>query len=256
MHRSAQIFVPLRPSVNKLHPIACDSSCSTCAGSNAFCLSCAQSSSFALNGTCVSSCPSNTFSSGSSCLPCHPDCATCSGSGFDKCTSCASARPVLSSNGRCLMTCAKNQYHDSSSSGSGACQSCDASCSTCVSSGSSSCLTCPSGKVLRQGECVDALCTGGNAVGIVDSFGGICLSNLVSVAPGLPFTPIVSSTGQKSKPTATAPGSTPTSSGPTKSGTRGFAWWQLLLVSMGTVAVVALCLLLWRQRAKIGRAHV
>ncbi|KAF8344015.1 insulin-like growth factor binding protein [Cantharellus anzutake] len=230
--------------------VACDSSCSTCAGSKTFCLSCSKSSSFALNGTCVSSCPSNSFASGSSCLPCHPDCGTCSGSGFDKCTSCSSTRPVLSSGGRCLLTCGKNEYYDSSSGGSGGCKSCDSSCSTCTSAGPSNCLTCPSGKILRQGQCVDALCTGGNAIGIVNSLGGICLSSLVTVAPGLPLTPVAPTT---SVPTPTRLSSAPTISDAPRSGSLRFAWWQILLVSFGTVAIIALCLILWRQRARKAR---
>ena len=148
------------------------------------------------------------------------------------------------------MTCGKNEYLESSSSGSRACKSCDGSCSTCVSTGASGCLTCQPGKVLRQGRCVDALCTGGNTVGIVNSFGGMCLSSLVAVDPTLPINPSVSSVGKGTPPSpgATSPASTPASWGPRKTG--GFAWWQTLLLSMGMMAVVGLCLVLWRQRVR------
>ncbi|KAK0474753.1 growth factor receptor domain-containing protein [Armillaria novae-zelandiae] len=214
----------------------CDSSCSTCSGSATFCLTCANSK-LASGGSCVSSCPSGTFSSSGSCLTCHPDCATCSGSSFNQCSSCPSDRPVLA-NGRCLPTCSKSQYFDSTSS---ACESCDSSCSTCSGPDSSECLSCSSSsQYLRSGTCVDAKCM--NSTSVISGL-GVCLSELVlvqTVTTGSD-SPVPSITGI-SDPTVT------------KSSSNKLAWWQILLMTLGCAFIFLLFVMCWRRRARKQRA--
>ncbi|GAA5833893.1 hypothetical protein JCM11251_006002 [Rhodosporidiobolus azoricus] len=173
---------------------ACDSSCSTCSRTKSFCTSCASSSSLILNGTCVSSCPTGYFTPSSTsdislnstllansttispdklCLPCHADCLACSGSSTT-CSTCPSSRPVLTSSSTCVSTCSSTEFYDSSSS---SCKSCSDECSTCSGAGSDACLSCPSGKRLKGGKCVEA----SDCSTWADGF-GVCLSDLVTVA--------------------------------------------------------------------------
>ncbi|KAI1791555.1 insulin-like growth factor binding protein [Ganoderma leucocontextum] len=216
---------------------ACDSSCGTCAGSSTFCLTCANNQ-LASNGSCVSSCPSNTFSSAGQCITCHPDCASCSGSSFNQCSSCPSDRPVLT-NGRCLPTCSKGQYFDKTSS---TCKSCDSSCSSCSGPGPSNCLACSSSsQVLRGGTCVSANCNGTSST---ISGLGVCLSDLV-VVPTASGTaaPLPSITGID----------TPTSSS-TTTVRRPLAWWEILLMALGCAFIFVVILMCWRRRARKRRA--
>ncbi|TFK45622.1 hypothetical protein OE88DRAFT_1784054 [Heliocybe sulcata] len=216
---------------------ACDSSCSTCAGSSTFCLTCANNQ-LASSGKCVASCPSNTFSSSGQCVLCHPDCATCSGSAFNQCSSCSSSRPVLT-NGRCLPTCSKSQYFDATSS---SCQSCDSSCSSCSGSGPSSCLACSSSsQVLRGGTCASANCNGTSSVipGL-----GVCLSELVIVpqASGTSSaTPLPSITGID-QPTVVTNSSRP------------LQWWEILLMALGCAFIFVVFLMCWRRQMRKRRA--
>ncbi|KIP07475.1 hypothetical protein PHLGIDRAFT_29978 [Phlebiopsis gigantea 11061_1 CR5-6] len=221
---------------------ACDSSCSTCAGSSTFCLTCANNQ-LASGGKCVSSCPSNTFSSSGACITCHPDCASCSGSAFNQCSSCPSDRPVLT-NGRCLPTCSKNQFFDKTSS---SCQSCDSSCSSCSGAGPSNCLACSSSsQVLRGGTCTSTTCTGSSSVvaGL-----GVCLSDLVEVPPP-------SSTQSTPLPTFSGIDSPVPSSSTSTSKTIGrpLAWWEILLMALGCAFIFVVFLMLWRGHARKRRA--
>ncbi|KAI8974261.1 hypothetical protein BD414DRAFT_424620 [Trametes punicea] len=222
---------------------ACDSSCSTCAGSSTFCLTCANNQ-LASDGKCVASCPSNSFSSSGQCITCHPDCATCTGSSFNQCSSCPPDRPVLT-NGRCLPTCSKSQYFDKTSS---SCQSCDASCSSCSGAGPSNCLACSSSsQVLRGGTCVAANCNGTSSV--VSGL-GVCLSDLVVVPPP-------SDTSSKS-PLPTITGiDTPISTTPSSQTTvvrRPLQWWEILLMALGCAFIFVLFLMCWRRRMRKRRA--
>jgi len=210
-------------------------------------LTCSQSGFAASNGTCVSTCPSGTFSSNGACLPCHADCQVCSGAGFDKCTACSPSRPVLSSNGRCLLTCGKNQFYDTSSGGTGACAQCDSSCATCTGPGSSNCLSCPSGRVLHGGTCVDARCPGGDDIGVVAALGGICLSSLVTTTPPASSVTVSSPASTVTVLTSARP-SAPSSH-------RHLATWQLILMVIGALAILVSGLMLWRRRARIARAQ-
>ncbi|CAK5263996.1 unnamed protein product [Mycena citricolor] len=219
---------------------ACDSSCSTCAGSPTTCLTCANNQ-LAVNGKCVSTCPSNTFSSSGVCLDCHPDCATCSGGSFSQCLSCPSDRPVLS-NGRCLPTCNKNQFFETSSS---SCQSCDASCSSCSGSGASQCLACASSsQVLRAGTCVSAACT--NSTSVIPGL-GLCLSDLVVVTEVAAKNTTIS---QPTKPTTP----TPPPANTTTVVKRPLAWWEILLMALGCAFIFVLVMMCFRRRARNRRA--
>ncbi|KAH8103185.1 hypothetical protein DFH11DRAFT_1735039 [Phellopilus nigrolimitatus] len=220
---------------------ACDSTCSTCAGSSTFCLTCANNK-LASGGTCVTSCPSNTFSSSGACVSCHPDCATCSGTSFNQCASCASSRPVLS-NGRCLPTCSKTEFFDSASN---ACKSCDSSCASCSAAGASSCLSCASGNsVLRAGACVSATCESDTSV--VSGLGA-CLSDLVSIPQ--------SSTSGTGSAASALPSITGISSPTTNDGTKrtSLQWWEILLMALGCAFIILLLVMCWRRRARKRRA--
>jgi hypothetical protein len=217
---------------------ACDASCSSCSGSSTFCLSCANNK-LASSGSCVASCPSNTFSSSSTCVACHPDCATCSGGAFNQCSSCPPNRPVLT-NGRCLPTCAQNQFFDTTTS---TCQTCDTSCSSCSGPGSSSCLACGgSNQVLRGGSCTNASCS--SSTSVVPGL-GVCLSELVMVP--------------QPSGTATVP-PLPTITGinapaPTKVDSNRLQWWQILLMTLGCAFIFMVILMCWRRRARKQRAN-
>ncbi|TFK72872.1 hypothetical protein BDN72DRAFT_869384 [Pluteus cervinus] len=206
----------------------CDSSCGTCVGSSTFCLTCSNNQ-LASNGRCVTSCPSNTFSSSGSCLSCHPDCATCSGSGFNQCTSCPADRPILN-NGRCLCTCSKTQFFDPVSS---SCQTCDSSCSSCSGPGPSNCLACSSpSQVLRQGSCAFANCQQSN---VVVSGLGVCLSELVLIpdsTDNLPPLPSVSGLYDATKVVGRKP----------------LEWWQILLMALGCAFIFLVIVWLFRRR--------
>ncbi|KAH7890062.1 growth factor receptor domain-containing protein [Phlebopus sp. FC_14] len=214
---------------------ACSSSCSSCAGSANFCLTC-NNGLLASNGQCVNSCPSNTFSSSGTCVACHPDCATCSGESFSQCTSCNKNLPVLT-NGRCLATCSKNQYFDTTSS---TCQSCDGSCSSCSGSGPNNCLACSSSsQVLRGGTCTTANCSNGTSV--VPGLGA-CLSELVLV-------PSSSSSSSASLPSITG------ISAPITTTTRTtLQWWEILLMALGCAFIFMVFLYCWRRHARKRRA--
>ncbi|KAH9890512.1 insulin-like growth factor binding protein [Cubamyces lactineus] len=219
---------------------ACDSSCSTCAGSSTFCLTCANNQ-LASGGKCVASCPSNSFSSSGQCVTCHPDCATCSGSAFNQCSSCPADRPVLT-NGRCLPTCSKGQFFDKTSS---ACQSCDASCSSCSGAGPSNCLACSSSsQVLRGGTCVSASCNGTSSV---ISGLGICLSDLVYVPPP-------SGTSSKSPLPSLTGIDSPISNSNTTVVKRPLQWWEILLMALGCAFIFVCFLMCWRRRMRKRRA--
>ncbi|KAI0648425.1 hypothetical protein C8Q79DRAFT_955404 [Trametes meyenii] len=222
---------------------ACDSSCGTCVGSSTFCLTCANNQ-LAASGKCVASCPSNTFSSSGQCITCHPDCATCSGSSFNQCSSCPADRPVLT-NGRCLPTCSKSQYFDKTSS---SCQSCDSSCSSCSGAGPSNCLACSSSsQVLRGGTCVSSSCKGSSSV---ISGLGICLSDLVVVPP--------SSSTSSGSPLPSITGiDTPISTSPSSNTTvvkRPLKWWEILLMALGCAFIFVFFLMCWRRRMRKRRA--
>ncbi|KAF5318108.1 hypothetical protein D9619_012261 [Psilocybe cf. subviscida] len=214
--------------------IPCSTSCGTCVGTANFCLTCPPGQ-LASGGQCVSTCPSNTFTSDGSCVKCHPDCATCSGPSFNQCSTCNSARPVLTS-GRCLPTCTKSQYFDTTSS---SCQACDSSCSSCSGPGANRCLACASStQVLRAGTCVSANCN--SSSNVIPGL-GVCLSELVVV-------PTVSGTA------APLPSITGLSDPIVINTRRGLEWWQILLMALGCAFIFVVVVMCARRRAKNQRA--
>ncbi|TNY23657.1 hypothetical protein DMC30DRAFT_442299 [Rhodotorula diobovata] len=205
---------------------ACDSSCATCSISTSHCTSCASSSALVLNGTCISgsSCPAGYFAlatNTSTCLACHPDCATCSGSST-ACLTCPSSRPVLTSSGSCVPTCASSEYYDTAKSG---CVACSASCATCSASGSGACLSCPAGQRLTSGSCRAP----SDGCAVIDGF-GVCLEDLVTVA--------AESTASETSAKWRLP------------------WWLILVIVLVLLAVIGVGVWLFRRsEQKRRRAH-
>ncbi|KAG8933984.1 hypothetical protein FRC02_010822 [Tulasnella sp. 418] len=226
--------------------LACDSSCSTCAGTSGFCLTCSQSSQFALDGKCVSSCPANTFAqssqsgpngSGGVCSPCHGDCETCSGSRFDQCVTCKQdgERRVLSKNtGRCLRSCTKGEWFDDV--GGAGCKACPDGCTSCVGGGSGQCTGCDAGRglVLKEGRCVASSCT----MGTIGVLGGVCLEALAEIK----LDTQVPTSNQTVTPVQE-----------TKE-TKGLQWWMYVLIGGSVLGLVILGLIIWRWRARKRRA--
>ncbi|GAA5891563.1 hypothetical protein JCM5296_004259 [Sporobolomyces johnsonii] len=199
---------------------SCDSSCATCSGASTYCTSCSTSSQLVLNGTCISSCPTGYFapaSNSSTCLACHPDCETC-GPTFDACLTCPSARPVLSSSGTCLVTCARTEYYDTAE---GECVACDSECATCSGAGASSCLSCNGDSRLRDGSCVSTAADGGDGCSVIEGF-GVCLEDLVTVE--------AKSEADETKKRLTLP------------------WWTILLIVLGVLALVVIGFLIFRRK--------
>ncbi|CAG8488392.1 4836_t:CDS:2 [Ambispora leptoticha] len=136
----------------------CDPSCGSCNGpSNTQCLTCTDSTQFALNGTCSpQKCPSSYVAINTTCTKCHPDCAECSGPALNQCTKCPPNRPILFNN-QCVEICPKGTYADMN----GKCQQCDKECSSCVGSSSNQCLGCmDQSKILVGGSCSGACPSG------------------------------------------------------------------------------------------------
>lgn len=214
--------------------VACASSCTSCSGSSTFCLTCTNNQ-LASKGQCISTCPSNTFASAGACLTCNADCASCTGGSFNQCTSCPASRPVLV-NGRCLPTCAQNQFFDPTS---GTCQACDSSCASCSAAGPSNCLACASaGQKLSQGSCVAADCQAGTSViaGL-----GVCLSDLV----------VTTSPSGGSAPLPPVSGIDTTT---TVEHTRRLEWWEILLMALGCAFIFLAVLWCFRRRQRKKRA--
>ena len=215
--QSCQLMCPFPSS-----PAVCNSSCLTCSLSTTYCASCT-SGEYLLNGTCVSACGTGFFSTSanSSCSPCHPDCASCSGA-FDTCTSCESDRPVLTASATCVPTCASDEYLDGSAV---KCEACDLSCATCSGRGSGQCLSCSgAAEVVSGGACVAT----SDGCGVMDGF-GLCLSALVTV-------------DAKESASGAAAGKSVTAT-----------WWEILLIILAVLAVVAVGVWRWRKKEQARR---
>lgn len=146
---------------------------------------------------------------------------------------------MLAGTGRCLPTCSKTEYFDASS---GTCKSCDSSCGSCSAGGSSGCLSCASDKtVLRAGKCESVDCgTGSGTVGGL----GVCLAELVLVPNNAAIPPV------------SIPPLDPNAAKNAQQGSGGFKpeWWQILLMVLGGVLIIALCVFIWRRQARKKRA--
>ena len=146
---------------------------------------------------------------------------------------------MLTSNGRCLPTCAKTEYFDGPS---GTCKSCDSSCNSCSTGGSSGCLSCASDKtVLRVGKCEAVDC--GSGSGAIDGL-GVCLAELVTVPSNAAIPP------------ATIPPLDPNAANDAQPQSSGFTlqWWQILLIVLGGLFIIIICIVIWRRQARKKRA--
>ena len=228
-------------SMFDISTIACDASCASCRGPDT-CLTCGTNR-LMLGGKCVSSCPTNSFTSDGRCQLCHPDCATCSGSRFNQCSSCSPDRPVLL-NGRCVPACGKTQFFDKTTS---KCQDCDASCSSCSGAGPAGCLACAKPtQILLDGDCVDAICGGGSHV---IARLGVCLSQLISgPLSSARATTVTVSVHSTSSIQSTSPTNSVSSPRVVRPPTTGFriSWWQILLCGFGGLFVLLMCITCWR----------
>ena len=241
MHRYASIAFTFDVDQHTVGFIACSSPCATCSSAS-FCLSC-KSPQLASSGQCVSTCPTGTFRSSGACLKCHPDCASCSGSSFEQCSTCFPTRPVLSS-GRCLPTCAESQFFDLTNS---KCQDCDSSCSSCFGPGSTNCLACSSPtQVLRAGSCVSANCVGSSNV-VPDL--GICLSDLLQGSPILNST-TTTTASSSSASNGDSNGNSDGSTTPSYDVNGGIVWWEILLIVLGGIIFIVVIFVLWRRCTK------
>src|ERR1700730_4195221 len=184
-------------SMFDISTIACDASCASCRGPDT-CLTCGTNR-LMLGGKCVSSCPTNSFPADGRCQLCHPDCATCSGSRFNQCSSCSPDRPVLL-DGRCVPACGRRQFFDQTTS---SCKDCDDSCSSCSGPGPTDCLACSKPtQILQDGDCIEMDC-GGHFHVIAQL--GVCLSQLISGSPSASITPAARQTTSSTARQTTSP---------------------------------------------------
>ena len=147
---------------------------------------------------------------------------------------------MLASNGRCLPTCAKTEYFDTSS---GTCKTCDSSCKSCSTGGSAGCLSCASDKaVLRVGKCEAVDC--GSGSGAISGL-GVCLAELVVVPNNAVVPPV---TIPPLDPNAANNAQQPQSNGFKPE------WWQILLMVLGGLFIIIVCILIWRRQARKKRA--
>lgn len=84
--------------------LPCEGGCTTCNSAGDICFTCPTlpSPTYMYDNACVGSCPSGLLPNGGvctncpagtyppNCLPCYSNCATCTGGGYDECTSCTS----------------------------------------------------------------------------------------------------------------------------------------------------------------------
>ncbi|TPX51840.1 hypothetical protein SeLEV6574_g00005 [Synchytrium endobioticum] len=101
------------------------------------CTRCA-STHFNFNGYCFVSCPSGYYSDSGTCRKCFPDCATCTGSTFRHCSSCANSWDVLSATGACVDGLPTGQYKTVNQTWS----ACYSGCASCRGPRAGDCLSC------------------------------------------------------------------------------------------------------------------
>ena len=143
------------------------------------------------SGSCVdctqdSHCGSGEICASNTCSGCHSTCATCDSTGSYDCLSCPSGKYLsknfLDNSGSCVDCTQDSHCGSGETCSSNTCSGCHSTCTTCDSTGSSDCLSCPSGKYLSydfggfgsSGYCVE--CTQNSHCGS----GGICSSNTCS----------------------------------------------------------------------------
>ena len=114
--------------------IACDASCNTCSGPEAYqCLDCVAPAQFSCG----------------KCIVCDSNCLTCDGTTKQDCLSCEADKVLVDK--QCLVPCdEKNGFVRVGD----ACLPCDKSCLTCSGTGSDKCTSCDDSLVLSKGYCV------------------------------------------------------------------------------------------------------
>ncbi|EAR89540.2 EGF-like domain protein (macronuclear) [Tetrahymena thermophila SB210] len=143
----------------------CDPSCKTCQNTSTQCTSCNTPKVF-YQFTCLDQCPPGYYSDPlKMCQQCSSNCKTCN-STSTTCTSCydtfqlqpdnscACVNQVYDPSTNKCISCAPNQVYDPINK---ICQNCNPSCSTCKdASNLNTCTSCPTGKVLYNGNCQDS----------------------------------------------------------------------------------------------------
>ncbi|XP_045518051.1 cysteine-rich with EGF-like domain protein 2 [Pieris brassicae] len=123
------------------------------------------------NGTCIcdaaftgqfcNHCASNYYrTKETECMPCHKSCQECYSYGSNMCKVCAVGWELITDSctdiDECqLDTVCKNNQYCINSEGSFSCKYCDASCFTCIGSGSYNCTACRPNEELWSGKCID-----------------------------------------------------------------------------------------------------
>ena len=91
-------------------------------------------------------CSPATFNNAGKCLPCYSTCASCRGSGPDRCISCAA--PFLLEQGFCLLSCGQGYYQEM-----GNCLLCSNECKTCNGPSATQCTSCYHNRQLDVNRC-------------------------------------------------------------------------------------------------------
>ncbi|XP_060542993.1 extracellular matrix organizing protein FRAS1 [Pantherophis guttatus] len=125
--------------------VACKELCSTC--TNKFgCTSC-QASLHLKDAQCVTSCGERFFPGPLQCTACHESCATCRGPTANNCSTCRDPSLALLE-GTCVANCGQRFYVTD-----GVCRACQEGCDRCYLD-RLRCLSCASGRVLLDGNCL------------------------------------------------------------------------------------------------------
>ncbi|KAL4499150.1 hypothetical protein ABPG72_017052 [Tetrahymena utriculariae] len=132
----------------------CDSSCYNCSGSAPNqCIQCAGNKNLD-NSKCVTNCSPGKYKSPTSnvCLNCSSNCNTCSPTNPSSCLSCTLPYYFQYRDSTCQLTCQPDQYRDNNSV---SCINCNTSCTTCLGSQNTDCLSC-TGTFLQNTQCVSS----------------------------------------------------------------------------------------------------
>lgn len=184
----------------------CDPSCSSCTGSGStHCKTC--KTNFVLNKNTPSStigkceCPQadSFFLNGLQCSRCHLTCQECTGASETQCTVCKTGLKDLNNLAGVLQRCALNcprpdQFYNTATS---MCVYCSGECTTCTGPSNFHCLSCPVGKLLYNGICLNTCpygwassdnvncieCTDANCKDCVKSNPDICIACNIGFAP-------------------------------------------------------------------------
>lgn len=137
----------------------CDKSCLTCAGNATSCTSCRSQYRHHFS-RCVAKCADGQYlAEDGQCKICHPSCRKCHAGGASSCTECGTKetqQQLFLHGGECKASCPSGFYGDRESQ---ECKPCSASCSSCVGSSASDCLSCSKGHFRTGtpvGTCVES----------------------------------------------------------------------------------------------------